>query len=528
MSPETHLLASWMVATKATRNRRDCRLVTLAGILPDVDGLGLIPDMINRLLGRRETFYYQHYHHVLLHGIFGAVLIAGVLALFGRDKGRVALWAFLLVHLHLLCDFVGARGPSRDDIWPIYYLAPFTTHLLAFFFKYQWRLDGWQNRIITLALFGWALWIPPRLGHSVVGVFNRRADEVFVAVLRKWRQALNPAVETIARPPWRTVVPGVTLLAAVFGGYFAWQPGLDVRTGRDDLRRNGIWLGHAWLAADEWFAGNRRVDGMKYFRDPAQIRVLADRLKQHHIKDVFPHLCPAEPDGRLPAVDGAQVDRFLAEFDGFRVMPWIGGPSGPRVRYHLPRWRSAFIASVTNLLSAHPGLAGVQLNVEPMENGDADFLLLLEELHRAMPRGKLLSVAAYPPPTHWHPYPAVHWDEHYFKEVSRRCDQIVVMMYDTALQHSKLYQDLMAEWTAETLLWSERRPVLLGIPTYNDAGSGYHFPEVENITNALLGIHRALAEDEVPPNYQGVAIYCEWETDPGEWDYFREHFLRQP
>src|ERR1700755_1925098 len=119
MSPETHLLASWIVATKTTNNPRDCRLVTLAGILPDVDGLGLIPDVINRVLGRRETFYYQHFHHYILHGIFGAILIAAVLAAFGRQKGRVALWAFLLVHLHLFCDWIGARGPTPDDIWPI-------------------------------------------------------------------------------------------------------------------------------------------------------------------------------------------------------------------------------------------------------------------------------------------------------------------------------------------------------------------------------------------------------------------------
>jgi len=38
MSPETHLLASWIVAAKTTDNPRDCRLVTLAGILPNGDG----------------------------------------------------------------------------------------------------------------------------------------------------------------------------------------------------------------------------------------------------------------------------------------------------------------------------------------------------------------------------------------------------------------------------------------------------------------------------------------------------------
>ena len=35
VSPETHLLASWIIAAKTTNNPRDCRLVTLAGILPE-------------------------------------------------------------------------------------------------------------------------------------------------------------------------------------------------------------------------------------------------------------------------------------------------------------------------------------------------------------------------------------------------------------------------------------------------------------------------------------------------------------
>ncbi|HSU52877.1 MAG TPA: metal-dependent hydrolase, partial [Candidatus Dormibacteraeota bacterium] len=67
MLPETHLLASWVIGAKATNNARDCRLVALAGILPDADGLGLLIDGINRASNRR-TFFYEHYHHYLLHG----------------------------------------------------------------------------------------------------------------------------------------------------------------------------------------------------------------------------------------------------------------------------------------------------------------------------------------------------------------------------------------------------------------------------------------------------------------------------
>src|SRR5664279_4663721 len=59
VSPETHLLASWIIAAKTTDNPRDCRLVTLAGILPDVDGLGLIVDAVTRAAGHGVTNLYQ-------------------------------------------------------------------------------------------------------------------------------------------------------------------------------------------------------------------------------------------------------------------------------------------------------------------------------------------------------------------------------------------------------------------------------------------------------------------------------------
>jgi hypothetical protein len=57
--------------------------------------------------------------------------------------------------------------------------------------RHQWRLDGWQNRVITMALLVWSLWLAVKIGDSVVGVFNRRADKVFVSVLQKWRSRLN-------------------------------------------------------------------------------------------------------------------------------------------------------------------------------------------------------------------------------------------------------------------------------------------------------------------------------------------------
>ena len=206
-------------------------------------------------------------------------------------------------------------------------------------------------------------------------------------------------------------------------------------------------------------------------------------------------------------------------------MPWVGGPNGGNVRLQNAKWRSAFIAQVHSLLLDHPRLVGIHVNIEPLPSGDTNFLALLEDLRSALPERKLLSVAAYPPPTRWHPYSDVHWDERYFREVAGRCDQLVVMMYDVGQRIPKAYQCLMADWTQEILAWSEGKAVLLGVPTYDDPGEEYHHPNVENLTNALLGVHRGLSRLPLPANYQGVAIYCDWQTSAEEWAFFQQHFL---
>jgi inner membrane protein len=189
VSPITHLLGSWVVAAVLTDNPRDRRLVTLAGVLPDLDGLGLLIDLPNRLLGRPETSYYAQYHHFLLHGLCGALALAGLATLLARRRARVALAALVVVHLHLLCDLAGSRGPSLSDLWPVYYFAPFSVHPM-WVWKGQWRLDGGINRLIAVVLLGWALALAVRRGDSFVGVFNRRADAVFVGVLQKWHRSL--------------------------------------------------------------------------------------------------------------------------------------------------------------------------------------------------------------------------------------------------------------------------------------------------------------------------------------------------
>jgi hypothetical protein len=305
--------------------------------------------------------------------------------------------------------------------------------------------------------------------------------------------------------------------------YHAWSPGSSVTDGRHDLRTNGIWLQHGWIGDDAWFERNRR--DRSRFRNDAGIRDLALLLAAHGIRDVFPHLCPCTPDGRIAQADSVQTERFLDGFSGFRVLPWIGGVLGTHCFPESPEWRETFVSSVVALLRDHPRLAGIHLNIEPMPDGSEAYLLLLDELRQAMPSGKIISVAAFPPPTIFQPCPEVHWDEPYYGQVARRSGQIVPMMYDTSIRSARYYRHIMRVWSMQALDWSGSTPVLLGIPAYDGAGAGYHEAETENLGNALSGIHAALETSPVlPENYAGVAIYCEWEMDSSEWACFRTEF----
>ncbi len=191
MEPAAHWIGSWLVASATTNNRRDRTLVTLAGVLPDADGLGIIPDVVGSWIsGKPPTYaYYQTYHHMLLHGWPGAIVISALLTIFARQHWRVLLLCLLTYHLHLLCDLVGSRGPDPGDLWPICYSEPVFRHPI-WFWKHQWRLDGWQNQSIFLVIFIVALGVAVKKGYSFVEIFGARADAVFVRVLRQWYQQL--------------------------------------------------------------------------------------------------------------------------------------------------------------------------------------------------------------------------------------------------------------------------------------------------------------------------------------------------
>jgi inner membrane protein len=193
MSPITHLLASWSLAEASGLDGRDRAVITWAGVAPDLDGLGAIPDVISRALGMSDPALYGRIHHVLLHGLFGALLLPVCALALAHRRLRTFLWCVAAIHLHLLGDLVGSRGPAPEDLWPIHYLGPLSESW-TLEWAGQWPLNAWPNILFTLGLLAFVFVRAATVGHSPVQLFSERAHTAFVATIQaRWRRLRRAA-----------------------------------------------------------------------------------------------------------------------------------------------------------------------------------------------------------------------------------------------------------------------------------------------------------------------------------------------
>ena len=182
MNPITHFLVSWDIANVAPLERRDRALVTIAGVIPDIDGFGAIPELLTRN-SDHPLFWWTDYHHILGHNLsFGLIVVLGSFAI-AKKRWKTALLAFLTFHLHIFGDVLGGRGPDGYQ-WPIPYLYPFSDAWLLVW-KGQWELNAWPNFVVTgIALF-LMFFFAWKLGFSPLEMISTSADHAFVQTLRK-------------------------------------------------------------------------------------------------------------------------------------------------------------------------------------------------------------------------------------------------------------------------------------------------------------------------------------------------------
>jgi hypothetical protein len=285
--------------------------------------------------------------------------------------------------------------------------------------------------------------------------------------------------------------------------------------------RNAVWIAHRWLERDH---------------PEAEIEALLTGLRQRGVAYVYPHLIPFDREGRLPPHSREQMRRFLAVAGrvapDMRVLPWVGGL---RVGYRRQRagtldladlvQRQRMVAECRGLIDE--GFDGIHLNVEPVDDGNVDFLSLLRALRTAVGTGILSVSAIRPGPVRLPVAPNFFWTPDYYVRVAHDTDQVVVMSYDTALPTAALYRRYAAyaasTLTARLRAADTRARVLVGVPTYDETGI-MHRAGVETPENALVGVVAGLRGLGGGGTFEGVALYAEWTTDEKEWTAYERYW----
>jgi hypothetical protein len=279
-----------------------------------------------------------------------------------------------------------------------------------------------------------------------------------------------------------------------------------------------VWLEHRWLERPH---------------PAAETDALLADLVGHGVVYAFPHLIPFDDGGRLPPHSREQLRAFLESArrvaPGLRVLPWVGGL---RRGYRRTRagsldladlgQRQRIVAECRGLIDE--GFHGVHVNVEPVDDGNVDFLALLRALRTAVGDARLLSVSAIRPgPLALPGARNFFWTLEYYERVAGLVDQIVIMSYDTGLPTAGLYRRYVS-WASAGVTRAltrsrSRARVLLGVPTYDETGL-MHRAGVETPENALLGVVAGLRGVGGGGTFEGVALYAEWTTDEAEWQTY--------
>ncbi|MFJ8109705.1 hypothetical protein [Streptomyces sp. NPDC096132] len=300
----------------------------------------------------------------------------------------------------------------------------------------------------------------------------------------------------------------------------------DPADGTRTRNRDAIWLGHAW------------VDGRK---DDADVKALADRLRDTGMRDLYVHAGPLEHDGTLPASAYPRAKWFIAavhrEAPGIRVQAWLGdrlaseSPNG--MRLERAATRAAVVRSTREILAV--GFEGAHFDLEPLHSGDRNYLALLDTLHEVTrSRGARLSVAAH----QIDPVPGFHsfwgtttghpkwWSQRFFGQVARRVDQIAVMSYDTMQPLESTYGGYVAQQTSLALeVTPPGTDLLMGLPFYKENRFG-HWAHAETVAAAVRGVRLGLSRTDADRENFGVAAYVDFTATETDWASYEKGWVR--
>ncbi len=157
-------------------------MIAVAGVAPDLDGLGIVAEVLTRN-SAHPLLWWSEYHHVLGHNLGFGLLLTAIAFLLAVRRWLTAGLVLLSFHLHLLFDLVGSRGPDGYQ-WPIPYLLPFS-NAWQLTWRGQWELNAWPNFVVTGAALSVVFVLAWKRGNSPLEVVSASANKSFVEALRR-------------------------------------------------------------------------------------------------------------------------------------------------------------------------------------------------------------------------------------------------------------------------------------------------------------------------------------------------------
>jgi membrane-bound metal-dependent hydrolase YbcI (DUF457 family) len=137
----THIGMSWIVANLLPASRKDRWLIVLAGVLLDLDGIGIL----------WSQSAYETAHRAAGHSLVFCLLLVVIALLRADAPWKTAVLTAISFHLHLVLDVVGTGG------LPIRYFWPFSEW--GWEYAGHWGLASWQNVVVMVGTLAGVLWV---------------------------------------------------------------------------------------------------------------------------------------------------------------------------------------------------------------------------------------------------------------------------------------------------------------------------------------------------------------------------------
>ena len=269
----------------------------------------------------------------------------------------------------------------------------------------------------------------------------------------------------------------------------------------------------------------------------------ASRLERNGIRYTYIFSGPFQKDGHLPAYAFSERTRASVEYlkkmhPKVKILPWIGGVEGKTVFLEDAAWVKNSLKDTAKLVGSIP-FDGVHVDLEyvlfpapstfviPEKDYDAGWAQFHKKLRDALPC-TFVSTVVVSSSLETRPWKHKHSVAD-IVEVSRVVDQLSFMFYETNLHELEAYREnirsqLQQIRNMKDELGKKAPQYLFGIGTFKSEGSlkTYRDMRLENVPGTLA-ILKELTREVSPLKriIDGLAIYCEWLTDPEDWRQIR-------